>query len=118
MNTKEKDKDKPGYIMRIKTGEKGLSTESTLPSITTIFQGEKGKSDAYVLKQLENQRKLFQANQTDEFVIPSKHYIGSIKTLDMSSDAPINQWFIENIIIRDIAQGKVSIVKSFRTIGS
>ena len=108
-NTKEKDKDKPGYIMRIKTGEKGLSNQSTLPSIHAIFQGEKGKSDAYILKQSDNQRKLFQTNQTDEFIIPSKYNIGSIKNLEMSSDGPLDQWFIENIVIRDIAQGKVSI---------
>jgi hypothetical protein len=90
--------------MKIKTGEKGLST---IPSINLTLKGEKDKSEAYTLKSLDNQRKLFQENQTDEFIIPSKYYIGPIKSLQLSSNNQLDKWFIENIIMRDIDQGKV-----------
>ena len=112
---KEKDKDKPAYIMRIKTGEKGLSNQSAAPSMNVIFQGEKGKSEAYPLKSANNQRTLFQANQTDEFVIPSKYHVGPIKNLQMSSTAPLDPLFIDNIVVRDVAQGKVSLPMIFST---
>jgi hypothetical protein len=98
------EKDKPGYLMKIKTGEKGLST---LPPINMILKGEKGKSEPYTLKSIDNKKKLFQENQIDEFLIPSKYYIGPIKTLQLSSNGQLDKWFIENIIIRDILQGKV-----------
>jgi hypothetical protein len=93
--------------MKIKTGEKGLTNMSTIPSINLILKGEKNKSEVYTLKSLDNQRKLFQENQTDEFIIPSKYYIGSIKSLQLSSNNQLDKWFIENIIMRDIDQGKV-----------
>jgi hypothetical protein len=93
--------------MKIKTGEKGLSNMSTIPPITMVLKGEKGKSEPYALKSSDNKRKLFQENQTDEFIIPSKYYIGAIKTLQLSSNDQLDKWFIENIIMRDIAQGKV-----------
>ncbi len=95
--------------MKIKTGEKGLSNMSTLPPINLILKGEKGKSEPYPLKLIDNKRKLFQENQTDEFLIPSKYYIGPIKNLQLSSNGQLDKWFIENIIIRDITQGKVYI---------
>lgn len=90
--------------MKIKTGEKGLST---FPLINIILSGDQGKSDPYVLQSNDNKNKPFQENQTDEFLIPSKYYIGPIKTLQLSSNDQVDKWFIENIIIRDITQGKV-----------
>ncbi len=93
--------------MKIKTGEKGLSNMSTIPPINMVLKGEKGKSEPYTLKSSDSKRKLFQENQTDEFIIPSKYYIGAIKTLQLSSNGQFDKWFIENIIMRDIAQGKV-----------
>jgi len=99
--------------MKIKTGEKGLSNISTLPPINMILKGEKGKSEPYTLKSIDNKKKLFQENQTDEFLIPSKYYIGPIKTLQLSSNSQLDKWFIENIIIRDITQGKVYIYIHF-----
>ena len=93
--------------MKIKTGEKGLANSSTTPSITLTLKGEKNQSEPYTLKSLDNQRKLFQENQTDEFIIPSKYYVGPIKNLQLSLNNPLDKWFIENIVMRDIAQGKV-----------
>ena len=101
------EKEKPGYLMKIKTGDKGLSNISTLPSINLILNGAKGKSEPYVLKSLENKRKLFQGNQTDEFLLSSKYYVGPIKNLQLSSNDRIDQWFIETIIVRDMIQGQV-----------
>jgi hypothetical protein len=101
------EKEKPGYLMKIKTGEKGLSTMSTLPPINLILKGEKGKSDPYTLKPSDNKRKLFRENQTDEFILPSKYYIGPVKALQLLSNDQIDKWFIETIIIRDISQGQV-----------
>lgn len=95
--------------MKIKTGEKGLSNSSTTPSIKVLLNGDKTKNEPYTLKPLDMKRKLFQENQTDEFVIPSKYYVGPIKNLELSSDNPMDPLFIENIIVRDIAQGKVSV---------
>jgi len=110
------EKEKPGYLMKLKTGEKGLSTMSTLPPINIILKGEQGKSEPYTLKSVDNKRKLFQENQTDEFLIPSQYYIGSIKSLQLSSNDQLDKWFIDNIIIRDITQGKVYIHFPFRKI--
>jgi hypothetical protein len=80
---------------------------STLPSINIILKGEKGKSEPYVFKSLDNKRKLFQENQIDEFLLSSKYYVGPIKTLQLSANDQIDKWFIETIIIRDIIQGQV-----------
>ena len=117
VNLREKfllvEKDKPAYLMKIKTGEKGLSDMSTSPSLNLILKGEKEKSQPYTLKSSDNQRKLFKENQTDEFVIPSKYYIGPIKTLQLSSNDPVEKWFIDNIIIRDVAQGKARLLILF-----
>jgi len=93
--------------MKIKTGEKGLSNNSTSPSIKVLLNGDKNKTESYILKPSDTKRKPFQENQTDEFVIPSKNYVGPIKNLQLSSDDQTDPWFIENIIMRDIAQGKV-----------
>ena len=101
--------------MRIKTGEKGLLNQSALPSLNVIFQDEKGKSEAYPLKSSNNQRALFQPNQTDEFVISSKYHVGPIKNLQIFSTTPLDPWFIDNIVVRDVAQGKVSIPMIFST---
>jgi len=101
------EKDKPGYLLKLQTGDKGLSNMSTLPSINIILKGEKGKSEPYVFKSSDNKRKLFQENQTDEFLLSSKYYVGPIKTLQLSANDQIDKWFIETIIIRDIIQGQV-----------
>jgi hypothetical protein len=101
------EKDKPGYLLKLQTGDKGLSNMSTLPSINIILKGEKGKSEPYVFKSLDNKRKLFQENQIDEFLLSSKYYVGPIKTLQLSANDQIDKWFIETIIIRDIIQGQV-----------
>ena len=93
--------------MKIKTGDKGLSTMSILPPINLILKGEKEKSDPYTLKSLDDKRKLFRENQTDEFILSSKYYVGPIKALQLSSKDQIDKWFIETIIIRDIAQEQV-----------
>ncbi|CAF4483536.1 unnamed protein product [Rotaria socialis] len=99
-----KEKEKPGYLLKLKTGEKGLSNMSTLPSINIILRGEKRKSEPYKLTPLDDKRILFQDNHTDEFLLSSKYYVGPIKTLEISSSDEIDQWFIETIIIRDIIQ--------------
>ncbi|CAF4308640.1 unnamed protein product, partial [Adineta steineri] len=79
---------------------------------------EKGKSEPYILKSLDNKRKLFQNNQTDEFLLPSKYYVGPIKTLQISSNGEIEPWFIETIIIRDIAHGQNYIFPIYKWINT
>jgi hypothetical protein len=104
-------KEKPSYLLKLKTGEKGLST---IPSMNLILKGEKGKSDVYTLKSSDNKRKLFQENQTDEFLLPSKYYVGPIKALQLKTNDQIDKWFIETIIIRDISKGQVYFRLFFR----
>lgn len=101
------DQEKPGYLLKLKTGEKGLSNVSTASSISIILKGEKGKSEAYKLTSADDKKILFRENETDEFLLSSKYYVGPIKTLQISSNGEINKWFIETAIIRDITQGQV-----------
>ncbi|CAF3598448.1 unnamed protein product [Adineta steineri] len=119
-NTNQKDKnDKPSYLLKLKTGDKGLSDSSTTSSsINIILRGEKGKSEPYILKSLDNKRNLFQNNQTDEFLLPSKYYVGPVKTLQISSNGEIQPWFIETIIIRDIAHGQNYIFPIYKWINT
>lgn len=90
--------------MKIKTGESGLANA---PSIKLILQGEKGKSNPYPIQSSDKKRTLFRENQTDELTIPPEYYVGPVKALQLSTDGPIEPWFLETIIIRDIAQGQV-----------
>ncbi|CAF2515834.1 unnamed protein product [Rotaria sp. Silwood2] len=113
-----KEKEKPGYLIKLKTGEKGLSNMSTLPPINIILKGEKGKSEPYTLKSLDNKKILFQENQTDEFILSSKYYVGPIKSLQLSPNGEIDKWFIETIIIRDITQGQDYIFPIYKWINT
>ncbi|CAF4848996.1 unnamed protein product, partial [Rotaria sp. Silwood1] len=113
-----KEKEKPGYLIKLKTGEKGLSNMSTLPPINIILKGEKGTSEPYTLKSLDNKRILFQENQTDEFLLSSKYYVGPIKSLQLSATGEIDKWFIETIIIRDITQGQDYIFSIYKWINT
>ncbi|CAF4620540.1 unnamed protein product [Rotaria sp. Silwood1] len=113
-----KEKEKPRYLIKLKTGEKGLSNMSTLPPINIILKGEKGTSEPYTLKSLDNKRILFQENQTDEFLLSSKYYVGPIKSLQLSATGEIDKWFIETIIIRDITQGQDYIFSIYKWINT
>ncbi|UJR28700.1 hypothetical protein I4U23_009929 [Adineta vaga] len=104
--SRKEDKDKPSYFLKIKTGDKGLGNMSKLPSITISLKGERGKSEPYTLKSLDDKRKLFRDNQIDEFVLSSKYYVGSLQALKLATNDSIDKWFIETIIIRDIKQGQ------------
>ncbi|CAF3483834.1 unnamed protein product [Rotaria sordida] len=114
----DKEKEKPGYLIKLKTGEKGLSNMSTLPSINIILKGDKGKSEPYTLKSLDNKRILFQENQTDEFLLSSKYYVGPIKSLQLLPNGEIDKWFIETIIIRDITQGQDYIFPIYKWVNT
>ena len=71
------------------------------------LKGEHGKSDAFTLNPSDNKRKLFRENHTDEFVLPSTFYVGSLQSLKLSTNERIDEWFVETIIIRDMKQKQV-----------
>ena len=101
------EKTKPSYLVKIKTGEKGLDPTATPPAINLVLQGEKNKSNPYTLPTSDKNRNSFRSNQTDEFVIPSEYHVGSIKSLTLTADNTNEPLFIENIIVRDIRNGQV-----------
>ncbi|CAF1168462.1 unnamed protein product [Adineta ricciae] len=101
---KNKKEDKPSYFLKLKTGDKGLANMSKIPAIMISLKGEHGKSDAFTLNSSDNKRKLFRENHTDEFVLPSTFYVGSLQSLKLSTNEHINEWFVETIIIRDMKQ--------------
>lgn len=114
------DKTKPSYLLKIKTGEKGLAETATRPAVSLVFQNEKNKSNPHILQTSDKKRTYFRENQTDEFVIPSEFHVEPMKSLTLNVENLTEPWFIENLIVRDIQNGQVccfffSIKKMMKT---
>ena len=80
---------------------------ATQPSIRLTLKGDQGKSAPYTFSSPDNKRPLFRENQADEFVLPSKYYVGPIRNISVSTEGPIDKWFVETVSIRDIKTGQV-----------
>lgn len=103
---------KASYLLKIKTGEKGLSDTKNVPTISVVLQGDKNKSNPYNLQPTDKKRILFRENQTDEFLIPPEYHVGSVKSVTLTTNTSTDPWFVENMIVRDIERGQVTIDRS------
>ena len=86
---------------------------ATPPSIRLTLKGDQGKSAPYTFSSSDSKRQLFRENQADDFVLPSKFYVGAIRNISLSSDDPIDKWFVESMSIRDIKTGQVQRLSVF-----